>query len=93
MTITSIDSSLSNVSQAGDYFYRASKAAVNIIMVTMAPDLSQRGITIGLVAPLEQRSGQAGQGPQAHDIFATIEKFSVATSATLKRSDGQELAW
>ncbi len=93
MTITSIDSSLSNVSQAGDYFYRASKAAVNIIMVTMAPDLSQRGITIGLVAPLEQRSGQGGRGPQAHDIFATIEKFSVATSATLKRSDGQELAW
>ena len=86
VTITSVGSSLSNVDKPGDYFYRASKAAINIVMVTMAPDLSQRGIAIGLVAPLAPAESAA-------DILVTINGFSGATSASFKSSDGRALAW
>ena len=86
VTITSVDSSLTNVDVPGDYFYRASKAAINIVMVTMAPDLSQRGIAVGLVAPLAPVGSAA-------DILRTINSFSGATSASFKGSDGQPLAW
>ena len=94
VTITSVDSSLTNVDEPGDYFYRASKAAMNIVMVTMAPDLSQRGIAVGLVAPLAP-TGSAAEvlASQAGEMFVTINGFSATTSASFKGSDGQPLAW
>ena len=94
VTITSVDSSLSGVHEPDDYFYRASKAAVNIVMVTMAPDLSQRGIAVGLIAPLAPaESSSQLMAAQAANMFVVISGFRGATSATLKSSDGNELAW
>ena len=94
VTITSIDSSLANVQEPGDYFYRASKAAVNIIMVTMAPDLSQRGIAVGLVAPLVPEGNyREVLASQASELRATINTFRGSTSASFKSSAGQQIAW
>jgi len=91
ITITSADSSISNVKEAQDYFYRASKAAVNIVMVTMAPDLSQRGIVIGLIAR-PMLDGDSGNS-KARKMLETISSYTPETSATFRRFDGQELAW
>lgn len=91
ITITSADSSIMNVREAQDYFYRASKAAVNIVMVTMAPDLSQRGIVVGLIAP-DSTGGGAGD-TNTRNIVETIAMFTPETSGSFRRFDGLELAW
>ena len=91
ITITSADSSITDVKEAQDYFYRASKAAVNIVMVTMAPDLSQRGIVVGLIArPMVE--GDSGNS-MARKMLETISSYTPETSATFRRFDGRELAW
>lgn len=91
ITITSADSSITDVKEAQDYFYRASKAAVNIVMVTMAPDLSQRGIVVGLIArPMVE--GDSGNSI-ARKMLETISSYTPETSATFRRFDGRELAW
>ena len=50
INITSTQGSISR-STGGGYFYRSSKAALNMVMHSLAIDLKPQGITVGLVSP------------------------------------------
>lgn len=51
--IVSISSSLGSIAATtgGNYFYRTSKAALNMAMRSLAKDLAPRGVTVALLSP------------------------------------------
>jgi NAD(P)-dependent dehydrogenase (short-subunit alcohol dehydrogenase family) len=51
VTMTTIGASIGSVTRQGAYQYRASKAAVNMIMRIMSFEVADRGVIIGLVHP------------------------------------------
>lgn len=52
INITSTEGSIGSVNtRGGSYFYRSSKAALNMVMRSLAVDLKPKGITVGLVSP------------------------------------------
>jgi NAD(P)-dependent dehydrogenase (short-subunit alcohol dehydrogenase family) len=51
VTMTTIGASIGSVTRPGAYQYRASKAAVNMIMRIMSFEVADRGVIIGLIHP------------------------------------------
>ncbi len=52
INITSTEGSIGSVkTRGGGYFYRSSKAALNMVMRSLSLDLKPQGITVGLVSP------------------------------------------
>lgn len=51
VTMTTIGASIGSVTRQGAYQYRASKAAVNMIMRIMSFEVADRGVIIGLIHP------------------------------------------
>ncbi len=90
VTLTPAESSLAGAQKPDRYFYRASKAAVNIVMVTLAPDLSQRGIAIALIAP---GGSEAPLDQRVEEIARLIDDLTPAQSGRFRRWDGQSLPW
>ena len=69
IVITSGLSSITNTTRGGGlYYYRASKAGVNIVMRALQSELKPKGIKVGIMAPgmvetrLLQASGYGGHG-------------------------------
>jgi NAD(P)-dependent dehydrogenase (short-subunit alcohol dehydrogenase family) len=103
--IVTITSSLGSISRTfgGQYFYRASKAAVNMMMATLAKDVKQRGVTVGIVTPgyvdTDFTRGSGGRiakisaAESAAALLSVIDGFSLETSGTLMRQTGEPLAW
>jgi NAD(P)-dependent dehydrogenase (short-subunit alcohol dehydrogenase family) len=52
-TVTSSQGSIASVNRPGLFYYRASKSAVNMVMINLAqhPKITERGILVGLIAP------------------------------------------
>src|SRR3984893_5079512 len=63
VTITSGMGSLADNTSGGSIAYRSSKAAVNMVMRTLAIDLAPRGISCGLVNP-----GWVAHTPGRHEV-------------------------
>src|SRR3989338_3880014 len=61
VTITSRMGSIDDNSSGGDYFYRASKAAVNAVMKSLSIDLKERGITVAVLHPGWVRTDMGGE--------------------------------
>lgn len=104
VTITSGLASMTlteNVRQ-GFYFYRASKAAVNIISRTLAAELRDRKILVGLFNPGVVDTGFGGTGydgpklsPEAAAtaLIEYIEKLDADNAATMINYDGTVVPW
>jgi NAD(P)-dependent dehydrogenase (short-subunit alcohol dehydrogenase family) len=94
---------MTNTERFGNlYFYRISKAGVNMAMRSLQADLRERGIKIGILAPgmvdtrLLRTSGYQGPGvidaPQSVTaVMAHIENLD--QSAELILYTGERLPW
>jgi NAD(P)-dependent dehydrogenase (short-subunit alcohol dehydrogenase family) len=103
VVITSSLSSIANIQRFGGYyFYRASKAALNISMRAIQADLRGRGLRVGILAPgvvetrLLRQSGYKGPGvisPQQSvaALIGLIDKLD--QSADAKLYTGETLPW
>ncbi|MGH6811432.1 MAG: SDR family oxidoreductase [Methylocella sp.] len=99
VTITSGMGSLAGNTSGGAIAYRSSKAAVNMVMRSLAIDLAPRGISCVLVSPGWVRTGMGGGDATlapAESVAALrrlIETLGPTQSGKFFRYDGREYAW
>ena len=101
ISITSTQGSITR-STGGGYFYRSSKAALNMVMHSLAIDLKPKGITVGLVSPGFVKTDftkgldlpmmiTAEQSATA--VIKVIDGYDLAKTGTFMRHTGEEAAW
>ena len=99
VTITSGMGSLADNTSGGSIAYRSSKAAVNMVMRSVAVDLARRGISCVLVNPGWVRTDMGGAGAtlSPHEsvkaLRQLIETFGPAQSGKFFNYDGLEYPW
>ncbi|WP_439634095.1 SDR family oxidoreductase [Glycocaulis sp.] len=101
--IVAISSSLGSISRtsSGNYFYRTSKAALNMAMRSLAHDLKERGVTIALLSPgyvdTDFTRGVGGQkvstAESAQGLFEAMTAMTIADSGRFFRYTGEDLDW
>ncbi|MCC5794212.1 MAG: SDR family oxidoreductase [Chromatiales bacterium] len=92
ITLTSMVGSIGLNRQGGLYPYRASKAAVNAIMKSMAIDLGKRGILAAAIHPGWAKTDMGGPGADitVPDAVSGVRKV---IADLLPEQCGQVLAW
>lgn len=99
VNISSKMGSISLLQNAGSYFYRSSKAALNMMTKGLSADLEGRGITVVSVHP---GWVQTDMGGNAADITSTqsiaglravIDGLTTEQSGRFFNFDGTELTW
>jgi len=99
ITISSMLGSMGLNTVGGLYAYRASKAAVNAIMKSMAIDLSPRGITAIALHPGYVRTDMSGPmaeidpADSAAGMIRVIDDLTLEDSGKILAWDGSELPW
>jgi len=99
--IITISSSLGSIAGAstGFYAYRASKAAVNMVMATLANDLRDKGVIVTVFNPgwVKTDMGGADAGLEAEDSISRlrgrIAALTDADSGAFLNYDGSRLPW
>ena len=97
--ITSRMGSITDNTSGGRYGYRMSKAALNIASVSIAHDLADKGVAVGIIHPgLVGTRMIGGYGDITPDQAATriaqrIENLSLTNSGTFWHSNGEVLPW
>jgi NAD(P)-dependent dehydrogenase (short-subunit alcohol dehydrogenase family) len=98
VVLTSKMGSISD-SSTGALAYRASKAAVNMIMHVLARDWAAAGILVAILHPGWVKTDMGGPGalitPQesVRGLRARIAELSAATSGRYLDYRGKEIAW
>ncbi|MFQ5348260.1 MAG: SDR family oxidoreductase [Rhodothalassiaceae bacterium] len=91
--------SISRTSEGGAYYYRTSKAALNMLTRTLANDLAPRGITVIALDPGWVRTrmgGAAAPTPVAdsvHGLRRVIDAAGPALSGRFFNRMGEEVPW
>jgi NAD(P)-dependent dehydrogenase (short-subunit alcohol dehydrogenase family) len=99
VTITSGMGSIADNTSGGAFAYRSSKAAVNMVMRSLAIDLAPRGITSVVVNPgwvLTDMGGPHATLMTAESVTMLrrlIETLEPAQSGKFFNYDGREYAW
>ena len=99
VTISSGMGSLAENISGGSIAYRSSKAAVNMVMRTIAIDLAPRGITCVVVSPGWVRTDMGGSDAKlapAESVAALkslLKSLGPAQSGRFFRHDGSECPW
>jgi NAD(P)-dependent dehydrogenase (short-subunit alcohol dehydrogenase family) len=103
MMVSSSQGSIASVRGASLYFYRASKAALNMVSVNLAKALKERGIIVGLVAPgatdtdfMAEVRGRMPLGDPAErtaGMIAQIDAFTLEKSGRFFEWTGEEIPW
>lgn len=97
--VTSRMGSIADNTSGGYYGYRISKAAVNMVGMTLARDLSARGITVILLHPGFVKTGMTGGRGNvepknaAAGLLARLDAATPAVSGHFFHADGSELPW
>ncbi|EQA70396.1 SDR family oxidoreductase [Leptospira noguchii] len=96
--LTSRMGSIADNSSGSYYGYRASKAALNAIAVSLAKDLSPRGISIGIFHPgmvATRMSGEQGISTteSVEGLIKRIESLNLHNSGKFFHQNGEELPW
>jgi len=101
INITSTQGSISR-STGGGYFYRSSKAALNMVMHSLAIDLKPKGITVGLVSPGFVRTDftkgidlpmMISPEESAAAVIKVIDGYDLAMTGKFMRHTGEEAGW
>ena len=101
INITSTQGSISR-SNGGGYFYRSSKAALNMVMHSLAIDLRPRGITVGLVSPGFVRTDftkgidlpiMISPEQSAEAVVKVIDGYDLSMTGKFIRHTGEEAGW
>jgi NAD(P)-dependent dehydrogenase (short-subunit alcohol dehydrogenase family) len=99
VTLTSGMGSLADNTSGGSIAYRSSKAAVNMVMHSLAIDLASRGITCVVVNPGWVQTDMGGANASltpAESVTALrrlIDTLGPAQSGKFFNYDGREYAW
>lgn len=92
VTLTSMVGSMALNSVGGLYGYRASKAAVNAIMKSMAIDLAKRGILAVAIHPGWARTSMGGPGADV-GVAESVEGVRRVIASLSPGDAGRILAW
>ena len=99
VTVTSMLGSMGLNTIGSIYGYRASKAAVNAIMKSMAIDLASRGIIAIALHPGFVQTDMGGKGAEispaesAEGMFSVIDGLTPADSGKVFAWNGDHLPW
>lgn len=99
VNISSILGSIGRTSSGGDYAYRTSKAALNMVTKTLANDLAPRGITVISFHPGWVRTDMGGPAASLSETESVvgmrrkIESLTSADSGGFFNHDGTPLEW
>ena len=99
VTLTSGMGSLADNTSGGSIAYRSSKAAVNMVMRSLAIDLGSRGITCVVVNPGWVQTDMGGANATLTPLESVtalrglIETLGSAQSGKFFNYDGREYAW
>jgi NAD(P)-dependent dehydrogenase (short-subunit alcohol dehydrogenase family) len=99
VTITSGMGSIGDNTSGGAFAYRSSKAAVNMVMRSLAIDLAPRSIKCVAVNPGWVQTDMGGQHARltaAESVAAMrrlIDRLGPAQSGKFFNHDGREYAW
>lgn len=97
--ITSRMGSLGDNTSGSRYGYRMSKAALNIAGISLAHDLRERGIAVGILHPgyvrtgMTQYEGYVDPPESAAGLIARIEELTLDTSGGFWHANGERLPW
>ncbi len=97
--ITSRMGSIGDNSSGGHYGYRMSKAALNAGSVSLAQDIREQGIAVGILHPGFVKTGMTGgRGDVTPDVSASrllerIDELSLETTGTFRHANGEDLPW
>ena len=99
VTITSRMGSVADNASGGSVAYRSSKAAVNMVMRTLAIELAPRGISCVLVSPGWVKTEMGGSGATLTPVESVtalrrlIETLGPSHSGRFYSYDGRECRW
>jgi NAD(P)-dependent dehydrogenase (short-subunit alcohol dehydrogenase family) len=102
ITVSSSEGSLGQVDAARLYFYRASKAGVNMAMLNLAYQLKRKGISVGLVNPGPTDTDFMAGLPKkmlrptevaVTDMIRNIDGLTVETTGAFMQYDGSIIPW
>jgi len=97
--VTSRMGSIEDNTSGGRYGYRMSKVAVNMAGVSLARDLSERGIAVALLHPgyvrtdMTHHNGLIDAPEAAAGLLARVDELSMATTGTFWHANGERLPW
>ncbi|HET9606606.1 MAG TPA: SDR family oxidoreductase, partial [Nitrospira sp.] len=99
VTLTSGMGSIADDTSGGAFAYRSSKAAVNMVVRSLAIDLAPRGITCVVVHPGWVQTDMGGPhatitaSESVTKLRRLIETLGPAKSGKFFNYDGREYAW
>ena len=99
VNLSSKMASIAENASGGDYAYRTSKAALNMLARGMANDLRGRGVTVVVISPGWVQTDMGGSSaplPVAESIAgmrAAIDRLSLADSGSFIDWQGRVLPW
>lgn len=97
--ITSRMGSISDNGSGGRYGYRASKAALNAFGKSLAIDLKDQGIAVGLLHPgyvqtrMVNFGGHITPEEAAEGLLARIDELNLENTGGFWHSNGEQLPW
>jgi NAD(P)-dependent dehydrogenase (short-subunit alcohol dehydrogenase family) len=96
--ITSRMGSIADNGSGSYYGYRMSKAAVNMVGMSLARDLHARGIAVLLLHPGMVATGMTGgrgipAAESAAGLIARIDSLGLAETGTFHHANGEPLPW
>jgi NAD(P)-dependent dehydrogenase (short-subunit alcohol dehydrogenase family) len=102
VVVSSSEGSITGVTQPRLYFYRSSKAAVNMLMKNLALQVKRRGVSVGMVNPgMTDTDFMAGlpkkmlrpTSDAVADMIRNIDGLSVETTGSFYEYDGTIIPW
>ena len=102
VAVSSSQGSIGSTKQARLYFYRSSKAALNMEMFNLALQLKRKGISVGLVNPGPTDTRMMAGLPKkflrpvdvaVSDMMRNIDSLTVETTGSFYQYDGTILPW
>jgi len=102
VTVSSSEGSIGGATQPRLYFYRSSKAALNMVMVNLALQLKRKGISVGMVNPgMTDTDFMAGLPKKmlrptpvaVTDMIRNIDGLTVETTGSFYQYDGTIIPW
>jgi NAD(P)-dependent dehydrogenase (short-subunit alcohol dehydrogenase family) len=101
VSVSSSEGSISAVSSARMYFYRASKAALNMEMRNLSFQLKKRGVAVGMINPGPVATDMMKGVPMklreipdaAADIIRITDGLNIENTGSFWNYDGVVLGW
>jgi NAD(P)-dependent dehydrogenase (short-subunit alcohol dehydrogenase family) len=102
VVVSSSEGSITGAEQPRLYFYRSSKAAVNMLMKNLALQVKRRGVSVAMVNPgMTDTDFMAGlpkkmlrpTSDAVADMIRNIDGLSVETTGSFYEYDGTIIAW